>query len=203
MTGPFTMDLIEPHVALTHDRIDFDVSNLYLEKDYTREIGMRVDIQQRPYSIELESIIDNIKNKRFRVLRSEDHTIQERIDRMTRIREWTQFGETFPYLPSPDSKYRSVLVPLLPSSVLYRDISEKMKNISNNIHIKSIEQIRNPLLEDAYEAIKEIIAHECPGSNPNEQELFHGTSEDAIQGIIDNGFDDRYFADGMYGKNFK
>ncbi|CAF5064878.1 unnamed protein product, partial [Rotaria sp. Silwood1] len=27
-TGLFTMDLIEPHVALTHDRIDLDVSNL-------------------------------------------------------------------------------------------------------------------------------------------------------------------------------
>ena len=34
-TGPFIMDLIEPHVALTHDRIDFDVNNLSLEKDYT------------------------------------------------------------------------------------------------------------------------------------------------------------------------
>ncbi|CAF4001664.1 unnamed protein product, partial [Adineta steineri] len=53
-TGPFTMDLIEPHVALTHDRIDFDVNNLSLEKDYTHELGMRVDIQQRPYSIEIE-----------------------------------------------------------------------------------------------------------------------------------------------------
>jgi hypothetical protein len=37
-TGPFTMDLIEPHVALIHDRIDFDVSNLSLEKDYPREL---------------------------------------------------------------------------------------------------------------------------------------------------------------------
>ncbi|CAF3829057.1 unnamed protein product, partial [Rotaria sp. Silwood1] len=60
-TGPFTMDLIEPHVALTHDRIDLDVSNLSLEKDYPHEIGMRIDITQSPYSIELETIVQNIQ----------------------------------------------------------------------------------------------------------------------------------------------
>ena len=59
------MDLIEPHVALTHDRIDFDVNNLSVEKEYTRELGMRIDIQQKPYEIELETIVDNIKNKPF------------------------------------------------------------------------------------------------------------------------------------------
>ncbi|CAM4930881.1 unnamed protein product [Rotaria socialis] len=61
-TGPFTMNLIEPHVTLTHDRIDFDVSNLVLEKNYTRDLGMRIDIQQKPYSIELETVVDNIIN---------------------------------------------------------------------------------------------------------------------------------------------
>ncbi len=63
-TGPFTMDLIEPHVALTHDRIDFDVSNLSLEKDYPREIGMRIDITASPYLIQLETVVENIIKKR-------------------------------------------------------------------------------------------------------------------------------------------
>ncbi|CAF4572620.1 unnamed protein product, partial [Rotaria sp. Silwood2] len=94
-TGPFTMDLIEPHVALTHDRIDFDVNNLSLEKDYTHELGMRVDIQQRPYLIELEAIVDNIKNKRFQVLRPIDHFLTGRFNKMTNIRHWTQLGEPF------------------------------------------------------------------------------------------------------------
>lgn len=193
-TGPFTMDLIEPHVALTHDRIDFDVSNLYLEKDYTREIGMRVDIQQKPCSIELEAIVDNIKKKRFRILRSNDHTIKERIDKMVNDRQWTQFGESFPYLPSPDPQYCSVLVPLLSTSVLYIDLKAKIETIGAGIEIKAIEQIKNPLIEDAYEAMKSIIARQCLGSNPNERELFHGTSDKAIQGITDHGFDDRYFS---------
>jgi len=176
------------------------VNNLYLEKDYTREIGMRVDIQQKPYSIQLESIVDNIKKKRFRILRSHDHTIQERVTKMTKIRGWTQFGEVFSYLPAPDPQYLSVLVPLLSSSVLYKDISAKITAIGPNIAIKSIEQIKNPLLEDAYEAMKSIIARQCIASNPNERELFHGTKDDAIRGITDHGFDDRYFsASGRWG----
>ncbi|CAF4523788.1 unnamed protein product [Rotaria socialis] len=60
-TGPFTVDLTEPHVALTHDRIDLDVSNLSLENDYRKELDMRVDITHKPYTIELEAIVDNIK----------------------------------------------------------------------------------------------------------------------------------------------
>ncbi|CAF3206242.1 unnamed protein product [Rotaria socialis] len=44
-TGPFTMDLIEPHAALMHDRIDFDANNLSIEKDFTRDLAMRVNIQ--------------------------------------------------------------------------------------------------------------------------------------------------------------
>jgi hypothetical protein len=188
------MDLIEPHVALTHDRIDFDVSNLYLEKDYTREIGMRVDIQQKSYSIELESIIDNIKKKRFHILRPIDDSLRIRISKMVDIRHWTQVGEPFPFILSPDPQYCSVLVPLTSSSVLYKDLSAKIKTIDNGIQIKSIEQIKNPLLEDAYEAMKSLIARQCPGSNPNERELFHGTRDKGIQGITDYGFDDRYFS---------
>ncbi|CAF1071251.1 unnamed protein product [Rotaria sordida] len=34
----FTMDLVEPNVALMHDRIDFDVSDLSLEKDSSPEM---------------------------------------------------------------------------------------------------------------------------------------------------------------------
>jgi hypothetical protein len=173
-TGPFTMDLIEPHVALTHDRIDFDVSNLYLEKDYTRELGMRIDIQQKPCSIELESIIDNIKNKRFRVLRPIDDILRDRISEMTNVRKWTQLGEPSPFIPSPHPHNCFVLVPLPSSSVLYTHISTGIQMIGEGIQIKSIEEIRNPSLEEVYEAMKRVIAKQCQGSNPNERELFHG-----------------------------
>jgi hypothetical protein len=199
-TGPFTMDLIEPHVALTHDRIDFDVNNLSLEKDYTHELGMRIDVEQKPYSIELETIIDNIKNKRFQILRAEDASLQIRIDKMTKIRGWTQTGQALSVIPQPHFKYHAILVPLSKTAVLYIDVSSKMKTIPG-VQILSVEEIRNPALEETYEGMKKLIKKQCTGANPNEQELFHGTSGDGINGITEDGFDDRYFnTSGMYGK---
>jgi hypothetical protein len=202
-TGPFTMDLIEPHVALTQDRIDFDVSNLSLEKDYTHELGMRIDITQPPYSIELETIVDNIKNKCFQVLRPVDPNLQLRIDKMVDIRGWNRKSPDLLVVPKPHWKENVVLVPLPSSSVLFIEVSNKMKVISG-IRILSIEQIRNPFLEETYEGMKKLIKKQCTGANPNEQELFHGTNGDGINGITEDGFDDRFFnAAGMYGKYTK
>ncbi|CAF1073805.1 unnamed protein product [Adineta steineri] len=192
-TGAFTMDLIEPHVALTHDRIDFDVSNLSLEKDYTKELGMRVDIQHKPFSIDLEIIVDNIKNKRFQVLRPIDDIVKGRIEKMQN-RGWTQLGQPMYVIPDPPPKYHVILVPLPQSSPLYESLVQQMKTyIGAQVQVWSIEQIRNPLLEDAYIAMKQLIAKQCPGQNPNERELFHGTKGDAIDGILNDGFDDRYW----------
>ncbi|UJR32828.1 hypothetical protein I4U23_020290 [Adineta vaga] len=202
-TGAFTMDLIEPHVALTHDRIDFDVSNLSVEKDYTKELGMRVDIERKPYSIDLEIIVDNIKNKRFQVLRPIDFQVTDRIKKM-QSRGWTQLGEPMHVVPDPPPKYHVVLVPLPPSSPLYQLLVQTMKTyLGNQADVKSIEQIRNPLIEDAYLSMKKIIAKQCAGQNPNERELFHGTSGEAIDGILNDGYDDRYwgtkFGKGKFG----
>ncbi|CAF1156498.1 unnamed protein product [Rotaria sp. Silwood1] len=197
-TGPFTMDLIEPHVALTHDRIDLDVNNLSVEKDYTHELGMRIDIQRKPYEIELEKIVNNIKNKRFKVLRPLDHYVRIRIDKMER-RGWTQDGPVISVIPDPHYKYYAILVPLPSSATLYTDVSTKMRNIPS-VQIVSIEEIRNPYLEETYEGMKKLIAKQCPNQNPNEQELFHGTKSAGIIGITEDGYDDRYFnAGGLYG----
>ena len=199
-TGPFTMDLIEPHIALTQDRIDFDVNNLSVEKDYTHELGMRIDITQRPYSIDLETIIDNIQNKRFQVLRPRDSRLDERIDKMINIRGWKKINQELSVIPQPHRQYHSVLVPL-PKGTLYNEIKTKM-NVITNIKILSIEEIRNPHLEEMYEDMKNLIKKECPGGNPKEHLLFHGTSGDGIEGIAENGFDDRYYMGGHYGKKF-
>ena len=200
-TGPFTMDLIEPHVALTHDRIDFDVNNLSLEKDYTHEIGMRIDVTQKPYSIELETIVDNIKKKQFRVLRPDDAQLKIRKTKMIDSRGWKEIGQPLHVIPEPHWKHHVVLVPLTRSAVLYTEVSTKMTNGITGAQILSIEEIRNPFLEETYEGMKKLIAKQCPGNNPNEQELFHGTKDKGIDGITEDGFDDRFFnAGGMYGQ---
>ena len=200
-TGPFTMDLIEPHVALTHDRIDLDVNNLSVEKGYDHELGMRIDIQRSPYSIRLETIVTNIKEKKFQVLRPIDHFVEERIKKMN-MRGWTQTGPVIMVVPEPHQKYHAILVPLPSSAVLYKEISQKMKSISGSVTIVSIEQVKNPGLEDTYLGMKKVIARQCPQDNPNEQELFHGTKHDCCDAITQDGFDDRFFSSGgLYGES--
>ncbi|CAF1054960.1 unnamed protein product [Didymodactylos carnosus] len=199
-TGPFTMDLIEPHVALTHDRIDFDVNNLYLEKDYKSELGMRVDITQKPYNIDLEATIYNIKNKTFQVLRHIDSIVSTRVDKM-KSRGWKQIGTEMNVIPNPAIRYNVVLVQLPPSSVLYGELNGQMISKIPNCQILSIEEIKNPLLEDVYLAMKMVIARTCKGHNPNECQLFHGTYGEAIDGILNDGFDDHNFSrQGLYGE---
>lgn len=200
LTGPFTMDLIEPHVALTQDRIDFDVSNLSVEKDYTHELGMRIDTTQKPYSIELEAIVENIKNKRFLTLRPIDNNLIRRIAKM-KERGWTQMEGGLSVIPEPHKEYHAILVPLPRSSSLHAAICEKMKIIPE-AQVKSIEEIRNPFLEEIYEGMKKIITRQCPKTASCEHPgLFHGTKGDGIDGITEDGYDDRFFnTEGLYGK---
>jgi hypothetical protein len=161
---------------------------------------MRVNIQQKPYLIELETIVDNIKNKCFQILRPIDKYLTDRIDKMINIRGWTQLGKAFSVIPEPHPHYYAVLVPLHYSSILYQDLSQQMKKIYHLLQIISIEQIKNPYLEDAYEAMKKLIAKQCQGFNPNERELFHGTKDAGIKGITEDGFDDRFFnSNGAWG----
>jgi hypothetical protein len=120
---------------------------------------------------------------------------------MVNVRHWTQIGQPLNVLPNPERKYSAVLVPLPFSSTTYQTILHQMQLIDVNIHITSIEEIKNPDLEETYEGMKKLIARECVGNNPNERELFHGTIGDSIIGIYEHGFDDRYFSrDGLWGK---
>ncbi len=199
-TGPFTMDLIEPHVALTHDRIDLDVNNLYVERDQTKDLGQRVDLHEPPCSIDLEQIIDNIQKKQFRVLRDVDDLVQMRINKMTN-RGWKQYGEPLSFIPAPADKDTFVEVELPSQTPTYRKIVEDFKKIQN-ARILSIKQLRNPALENAYEASKRLIVKECPGKNPNERLLYHGTAFNNVNSIMEKGFDNRYFSNfGLYGRS--
>ncbi|CAM4823261.1 unnamed protein product [Rotaria magnacalcarata] len=199
-TGPFTMDLIEPHIALTHDRIDFDVSNLSLEKLYTRDLGMRVDITGSPSWIQLETIVENIRRKEFQVLRPIDGengpntsgTVAERIEKM-KSRGWNPIGKPLNIIPNPPPTYNAILVPYPASTVLYKNIVTAMQTI-NGARVISIEQIKNPDIESLYEYMRKTISKECRDNDPNERELYHGTSGDAVEGIINRGYDDRFFS---------
>ena len=89
--SPFTMDLILADSALKFHKyrlLDVDVNNLFVEKDYRRALGMCSDIIRSKEKLsDLETIVENIKNKRFTILREFD--IDDRIEKMTE-RGWTQ-----------------------------------------------------------------------------------------------------------------
>ncbi|CAF4220315.1 unnamed protein product, partial [Rotaria magnacalcarata] len=99
-TGPFTMDLIEPHIALTHDRIDFNLNNLYVKRGFTRELGQRIDLSEPPCSIQLDDIVEDIRKYQFRILRPIDKFMEERIVKMKR-RGYKQIGEPFSIILTP------------------------------------------------------------------------------------------------------
>ncbi|CAF4286590.1 unnamed protein product, partial [Rotaria magnacalcarata] len=47
--------------------------------------------------------------------------------------------------------------------------------------------------------MKNLISGQCVNNNANELYLFHGTSADNVESIMEMGFDDRYFSsDGLY-----
>lgn len=90
--SPFTMDLITVSGAShfhKHRILDIDVNNLFIEKDYVRELGMRTDLQrtQDSQSYDLETIVRHIKAKEFIAMRTYD--IQDRIEKLI-ARGWTQ-----------------------------------------------------------------------------------------------------------------
>lgn len=190
-TGPFTMDLIEPHVALTHDRLDFDVSNLVVEMNYTKELGMRVNTEQPPYSIDIETIVERIRQKKLQILRPSDDILQRRIKKMVDVRGWTVINPSLYVIPRPPGKHRVVIVSLPADSDLYKDMVKEMQAIAN-AQVLKIEQLRNPGLEELYLGMKKLIQSQCKDRNANERCLFHGTKGKAIDGIRDYGYDDRF-----------
>lgn len=87
---PFTMDLISTKSASKFNKyrfLDADVNNLYVEKDFHRALGMRYDpaCNQLSKLGDLETTVKNIKDKRFRVMRSFD--VEDRIEKLSR-RGW-------------------------------------------------------------------------------------------------------------------
>lgn len=90
-TGPFIMNLIEPHVALTHDRTDFNINNLYVERGETEKLGQRVDLSGPPCSNDLDDIVKSIRLLRFKVLRPIDQRIHDAIAKL-KARGYSQDG---------------------------------------------------------------------------------------------------------------
>ncbi|CAF3372789.1 unnamed protein product [Rotaria sp. Silwood2] len=207
-TGPFTIDLITPHIGVhKYERIDFDVNNLYVDKNHTKHLGMRIDITYAPYSITLEKIVDNIRKKRFYLLAGVENTpcgkvIVERIDKMKK-RGWQQIDNALPPVVSSGVSPSNIELKSLPNtSPIYQKILQKMNSAfsGNKLEIVSIEEIKNVELQSMYEQARRIIQKQSSNPDGNEMMLYHGAKGENIEIIFRRGFIDRVYRYGNWGK---
>ena len=113
----------------------------------------------------------------------------------------------FPSTWSSDVERGEVsVVLLLSSSKEYQDISKNFKATLRGEQgvIQKIERIENPILYRQYSFAKDVLAAKrakeiSARTATLELELYHGTREDAVQHVIDNGFN-RIYAGTASGK---
>lgn len=181
-TGPFMIDLIIPHTGITtYERVDCDVNNLYIEKNLTQHLGMRIDITNSPYNFSLEKIVNNIWKNRFHLLLAKDKTpagkvIRKRVSKMKK-RGWKHMHSDLPPMISSASEPSdSELKLMFPTSSAYKAIEQQIRSSfgDTQLQILLIEKIYNVELEKIYNQAKKIIEKESGITDGNETILYHG-----------------------------
>lgn len=189
-TGPFTLDLIYPHNVATHDRVDFDVNNLYCVKGFCNEFGMRVDISDH---VTTEQIVQHTKNKELLVMKSRDGVgiMDERIKKM-QTRGWKLLGEIV-VTPNRGPKFGATFLPVSKLDPIFQRLQALFKDKLPAATITAVHSVSAYNLDMLYKAMQSQIELEN-GGNANEALLLHGTDPKNIQGIMDSGFDNRYWS---------
>eukprot|EP00667_Euglena_gracilis_P000291 EG_transcript_291 len=83
--GPFTAELTFPHMACCHVQLDLDVNNLYLVKDATQAIGLRLPL---PW-LSVPKILNRIQQRRFVVCKQRDADVANEVQKMV-AQGWTE-----------------------------------------------------------------------------------------------------------------
>ncbi|XP_029939956.1 protein mono-ADP-ribosyltransferase PARP15-like [Salarias fasciatus] len=79
------------------------------------------------------------------------------------------------------------VVPLQPSSSEYRTVLDSFKRTANNTVIK-IERLQNVHLRRTYRVQKQYVSEKNKGQGTIERRLFHGTSPETCDSIMNHGF---------------
>ncbi len=152
---------------------------------------MRVDISEQ---FTLSQIVDHCLRKEFYLLKSSDPIVASRMDKMAE-RGWKNLGQ-IPLVPNRGPKFGASFLPLSAMDEHYKKIETIFQaNMPAGTSIQSIHQISAHNLDLLYKAMRTQIEMEN-GGNGNEMLLFHGTKADNAQGIMDHGFDNRYWRTG-------
>jgi hypothetical protein len=198
-TGGFTADLIQPYCYISHDAYDFDVNVLYIKKDHLKQIGMKIPLKLEPIvmnnniarpdpiRVSIESLITSCRSMQMRRTRADIY--QYRIDKF-KSRGWIISNDVF----SPVT-YKSFV------TLTERVTEEHLKEIDPNwipkmpnFKIIRTELLSNTSWKNAYESTVAWIREEAGNQDVNQKLLYHGTGEEGAKGIMNNGFDSRYFS---------
>lgn len=87
-----------------------------------------------------------------------------------------------------------------PASEEFKNIETRFMQTMSAFRLVSIQRLQNPVLWKKYALEKELLSHKCSG-NPNERQMFHGTSRNDPYLISNSpvGFDFRYCNAGAWG----
>ena len=91
-------------------------------------------------------------------------------------------------------------IPVDMSNKIFDEIDTKLRETYPNRCILWIDAIQNDLLEKNFDQQKQAIISKRGDEEVKIMSLFHGTSENAINSIVDTGFDPTYNRTSAYGK---
>ncbi|XP_065836494.1 protein mono-ADP-ribosyltransferase PARP14-like [Oscarella lobularis] len=175
-----------------------EIEKVYQKAAYNKaKAKFAITINKVKYEIDLQNIFQTSQStsKRRKIVREDV--------------EATGAVVEFPSTWSSDVERGEVSVVLLLSfSKEYQDISKNFKATLRGEQgvIQKIERIENPILYRQYSFAKDVLAAKrakeiSARTATLELELYHGTREDAVQHVIDNGFN-RIYAGTASGKRF-
>lgn len=198
-SGPFAVDLIEPHVAATLTDVDADVNALYAVGGQPSALGFKVNLEAPPLNMCVEDVIDGILKQRMAQVRHLEHGMMERITKM-RGRGWTVQTIDGPddaaFVPNAGESAAATIVNVPRGDPVFAKLSAEFG--AHGRTVVQVQRVSNFHLEERYRmqavSVKLSIQKRnnsrapVPDSELNEMMLFHGTKGPGIDGIAHGGF---------------
>jgi hypothetical protein len=194
--GPFTADFIEPHFAALHTTADFDVNTLCVV-NYPDLIGLKREYKnQEQERLNVDDVVANCLQKQLVQTKS---GVADRLQKM-QTRGWTLVKEVH-YVPVNERVGYTVL-PISRYSAEFERFKGRLAAMPKNPgKLVDMYEIQSGEMDALYKGMKDFLQNKNKGDPNEKEELFHGTKEDAVNAILRNGFDDKFWnAGGFFGR---
>jgi hypothetical protein len=198
-SGPFAVDLIEPHVAATLTDVDADVNALYAVGGQPSALGFKVNLEAPPLNLSVDDVVEDILKQRMTQVRHLEHGMQDRITKM-RGRGWTVQTIDGPndaaFVPNAGESAAATIVNVPRGDPVFVKLSAEFG--AHGRTVVQVQRVSNFHLEERYrmQAVSVKLAIQqrtnsrapVPDSELHEMMLFHGTKGAGIDGIARAGF---------------